>query len=97
MPEQVVYCFHCQSKNTCTDKIHFRDQCEKCSADLHICRNCMFYDEGSYNECKESSAERVTDKETKNVCEYFMPLSTLTSKQDKKDLLKQAEALFKKK
>ena len=79
------------------DQIHFRDQCEKCNADLHICKNCTFYDEGAYNECKESSAERVTDKENKNVCEYFKPSTDLTVKTDKKDLLHQAEALFKKK
>ena len=91
-----IFCFHCGSKNTYSQRIHFRDECRQCENDLHICRNCAFYDENSYNECRESSAEKVQDKEKRNVCEYFSPSSQKHSQKDSKELLKKAESLFKK-
>ena len=30
-----------------------RDTCPKCSADLHACRNCQFYDPSKNNQCAE--------------------------------------------
>ena len=93
---RTIHCFQCRTKS-----IHeapaFRAVCEKCSQDLHTCKNCSFYDENAYNECRESSAERVIDKEKNNFCEYFKPLQTLHSSEKKEDLLRQAESLFKKK
>lgn len=91
-----LFCFHCSTQNSFSERIHFRDECQRCGEDLHICRNCTFYDETSYNECKESSAEKVQDKEKRNVCEYFSPSSQKPSKKNSQDLLKQAESLFKK-
>ncbi len=32
---------------------------------------CQFYDVKAYNECRESSADRIVDKEKANFCEYF--------------------------
>jgi len=32
---------------------------------------CHFHDKGASNECRESSADRVLDKEKFNYCEYF--------------------------
>lgn len=98
MSEKAVFCFQCHFKNSFQDRLSFRTECEKCGADLHICKNCSFYDESAYNECRESSAERVLNKETNNVCEYFCPKdSSSEKKKDSQELLKQAEALFKKK
>ena len=51
----------------------FRDTCDGCDADLHVCLGCAHHDEGAYNECTESSAERVLDKERANRCDYFVP------------------------
>ena len=93
---KTIYCFQCQTKNT-HESPAFRAVCEKCLQDLHICKNCSFYDENTYNECRESSAERITDKEKNNLCEYFKPLETPHNSEKKENLLKQAEALFKKK
>ena len=76
----------------------FREECPHCKADLHVCFNCRFYDESAYNECRESSAEKVEDKERNNYCEYFDSLykeekdSGLSKKEAQ---LKAAEALFK--
>jgi len=46
-------------------------QCPSCGADLHCCLNCFFYQPGSYNDCRESQAERVTQKSRSNFCNYF--------------------------
>jgi hypothetical protein len=46
-------------------------QCHSCGADLHCCLNCSFYDTGSYNDCRESQAERVVDKTRSNFCDFF--------------------------
>ena len=99
MSHSFVFCFKCRGQNFFSNSLSFRATCEKCGEDLHICKNCLFYDENSYNECRESSAEKVQDKERNNVCEYFKPLQKADKKtqNSREDLLKQAESLFKKK
>lgn len=94
-----ICCYHCGKLVELEHKISFREECPHCGADLHICRNCCFYDESAYNECKESSAEKVKDKERNNYCEYFEPSSKENknpSLSSREDLLKTASALFKK-
>ena len=48
-----------------------RDECPACSADLHVCRLCEFYDTSVAKSCREPVAEEVTDKERANFCDYF--------------------------
>jgi len=55
------------------ERVGFRDTCAKCGRDLHVCRNCAHHDPSAYNECRESSAERVGDRERANRCDYFAP------------------------
>jgi hypothetical protein len=50
-----------------------RAECERCAESLHSCRNCTFYDVSAYNECHETSAERVVDKLAANFCDFFAP------------------------
>ena len=98
MSEKQVFCFQCEKASLFKERVNFRAECEHCGADCHICKNCSFYDESAYNECREPSAEKVQDKEANNVCEYFNPASTQKEKQKgKEELLRQAESLFKKK
>lgn len=47
------------------------ETCDSCNADLHACVQCDFYDISAYNECRESQAERVVEKERSNFCDYF--------------------------
>ena len=91
-----VICFSCGTSNKVTDRIGRRDSCPKCMADLHVCKNCDFYDVSSYNECREVSADRVTEKETGNFCDFFKLGQGAYKKDNSTDLLAQAEALFKK-
>ena len=94
-----VSCYQCNKTVTLEHKVSFREECPHCYTDLHVCLNCRFYDESAYNQCRESSAENVRDKERNNYCEYFEPSQTgESSKQSEKEAqLKAAEALFKKK
>ena len=55
------------------ERVGFRDACPRCGQDLHVCRNCAHHDPAAYNECRESSAERVGDRERANRCDYFAP------------------------
>ncbi|HSJ97290.1 MAG TPA: hypothetical protein VLC53_09460 [Myxococcota bacterium] len=55
------------------ERIGTRDACPRCGADLHVCRNCAHYDPGAYNECREPQAERVSDRERANRCDWFAP------------------------
>ena len=47
------------------------DECPFCHADLHVCKACEFYESGAHNDCRESSAELVGDKERGNFCDDF--------------------------
>lgn len=92
-------CFSCQTPMTFIDQISRRDECPKCMADVYCCKNCEFYDPKVYNECRETSADPVREKDRSNFCGFFKPNSkssgnALTKEQNLKAA---AEALFKKK
>jgi hypothetical protein len=46
-------------------------ECEKCRADLHVCRLCEFFDPRLGKQCREPVAEDVKDKDRANFCGYF--------------------------
>ena len=73
------------------ERVGFRDTCNACGADLHVCRSCEFHDPSAYNECRESSAERVSDRERANRCDYFSPADRAGGKAAAANL----DALFK--
>ena len=55
------------------DPRSMRAVCGACTAWVHCCRNCDFYQPGANNDCREPSAERVADKEAGNFCDWFRP------------------------
>lgn len=69
-------CFHCMREITMTERIGFRAECPQCDRPLHACLNCGFYDPAYNNQCRETQAERVVDKNRANFCEYFRPRTT---------------------
>ncbi len=89
-----MYLCHNCNKEQEDRKISFRDVCDNCDYDLHVCLNCGFYDEHSYNECRESSAERLLDKEKANVCEYFKFKSASEQKKKNNSSKKTFDDLF---
>lgn len=79
------------------ERIAFSETCEGCGLDLHSCQHCAHHDPTAYNECRESSAERVEDRERANRCEYFRPGAGGAERGDQKQqALDDLEALFKK-
>lgn len=92
-----IYCFSCKKANSFQSKIGFRDECIHCRADLHACKNCEFYDAKAYNECRETSADVVREKDRANYCDFFSPKQGAISVEDQKTKMKAAaDALFKK-
>ena len=92
-------CFHCGREITFNERIGFRDECPQCDRPLHACLNCGFYDPTYNNQCRETQAERVVDKNRPNFCEYFRPRSGPSAKPISPAANPRAtlDALFKKK
>jgi len=73
------------------------DRCPQCSADLRCCKMCFFYDVKAYNECKETMADRITEKEKANFCDYFkIGTPQNDAEKQRQEMLAKAAALFKK-
>lgn len=51
--------------------------CDQCDSDLHVCKNCRFHDPTVHNQCRETQAEWVSDRERANFCDYFEPSETM--------------------
>ncbi|HOG11691.1 MAG: hypothetical protein PHW80_08500 [Smithellaceae bacterium] len=90
-------CAHCQKEIPEGEPAGRQAQCPFCGADLHICLNCVFYEPGIYNDCRESQAERVVEKSRSNFCDYFQ-YRTGAAKPGRRpaDLQEKLGALFKK-
>lgn len=59
-----------------------REQCPKCDASLHACRQCQHYDPMASKACREPVADEVVDKEGGNFCDFFQPRFGLAKTQD---------------
>lgn len=94
----MIRCSFCDKEIEVNGTVIRSDTCPHCGRDLRCCVQCKFYDPGSYNECKEVSAERVVDKERANICDYFIIKGARENVSGKEAMAKQAlENLFKKK
>lgn len=49
------------------------EECPECTAELHVCRLCQFYDTTVAKHCQEPIADEVKDKTRANFCDYFTP------------------------
>lgn len=50
-----------------------RDECPACRAELHACRLCVDFAPGLAKQCREPTAEEVSDKTQANFCDHFKP------------------------
>lgn len=94
-----IQCHKCGKSLSETFKVMVSrsDTCAHCMTDVRCCKMCQFYDPKSYNECRESSADRVQDKEKANFCDYFKIGSSYNdAEKARQDARALAEALFKK-
>ena len=88
-------CFKCRRPVT-EEKISFKEECPQCRSDLHVCLNCMFYDEGKANKCREPQADYVKERDRANYCEYFRFKDDQAIKSGKEEAEKLWESIFKK-
>ncbi|MBI4126207.1 MAG: hypothetical protein HY465_01815 [Deltaproteobacteria bacterium] len=73
-----------------------RDECPQCHADLHVCRQCRFFDPAANNQCREPLAELVVDKEKANFCDYFEFAGGKPAAAASSEAKKKLEGLFRK-
>jgi hypothetical protein len=91
-------CWNCGTEIDTRERVEFRAPCPSCDRALHACRNCKHYDPGYYNQCRETVAERVVDKERPNFCEFFAPgIGAMQPRSPSSGARAQLDALFKKK
>jgi NAD-dependent SIR2 family protein deacetylase len=99
-------CWKCGQRVDTIERVGFHAHCPQCDRPLHVCRNCSLYDPAYNNQCRETMAERVVDKERSNFCEYFVPNVTATAPSSQpvssrpspeRAAREQLDALFKKK
>lgn len=94
-----IKCHKCGNELSDTYKVMVSrsDTCTQCMADIRCCKNCQFYDVKAYNDCREPMADRITDKEKANFCDFFKIVSASNdAEKQRQDQLAKAMALFKK-
>ncbi len=64
-------CRFCGHTLAVSDPIPRDAECPGCGRDLRCCRQCRHYDPSRNNECRESEAELVVEKDRRNFCEFF--------------------------
>lgn len=67
--DEKVKCAACGA--TIQANIGFESSCPKCSADLHTCRQCTYFDPGARFECRKPITARIVNKGRRNTCELF--------------------------
>lgn len=64
-------CSFCGVAMPADRKPGFNETCETCGRDLHACLNCRFHRSGARWDCAETVQEPVTDKERRNLCDWY--------------------------
>ncbi len=93
-----IQCYKCQKEFEIDETLTIgrSEECPFCGAFIRCCKMCLFYDEQSYNECREPSAQRITEKEKGNFCNHFRISDRRQSQgPDKQKIFDAANALFK--
>ncbi len=69
------YCWKCGNELDFVVKVGVKvgrqDTCIHCRADLHCCKNCELHDPNIHNECRETHAPFIRDREEANFCSHF--------------------------
>ena len=91
-------CHHCH-KDTGLEAgspVFRTTDCPYCSSDLRCCVMCKFYEPNSYNECRETQADRVAEKKKANFCGFFEFGNKNNHQEQLQNQVSAADALFKK-
>ena len=78
MQELAFRCHRCGAASKLLDGevVSRRDECSSCGADMRCCLNCRHFDPSKNNQCAESEADWLADKESANFCDWFKPSDT---------------------
>lgn len=66
---EVVRCQRCGALGSVA--IGPASECRSCSAPLHTCAQCEFFDPGAVFECRQKIPARVSPKDARNTCTLF--------------------------
>lgn len=69
--EKKYRCWKCHHEIDLSIKISRTDECPNCGNDLHVCKNCRFWDPGAHNECRNDHTPFIRDREKANFCMAF--------------------------
>ena len=69
----VFQCSECSERVANPDEVEFAATCRNCSAALHSCRNCTYFDPAAENECRVEGVARVAKKRASNECPSWKP------------------------
>ena len=75
--QEVLRCAMCGAVVPPPVEITFESQCPKCHADLRACKNCRHFDTGAQFECTQPIPERITKKDIRNTCEFFVARTSI--------------------
>ncbi len=69
------YCWKCGNELEFAVKVGVKvgrqDTCPHCLSDLHVCKNCELWDPNIHNECRETHAPFIRNREEANFCSHF--------------------------
>ena len=75
--QEVLRCSLCGAIVPPPVAIELASQCPKCKADLRTCKNCSHFDTGAQFECTEPIPQRITKKDVRNTCEFFVAKTSI--------------------
>lgn len=91
----IAYCHACGGELDLFVKVSRTDRCDHCAADLHCCKNCVFYEPGAANDCREPMTPHVGDREKANFCASFQMSNKKPDRAaDKASVKAKLDALF---
>jgi hypothetical protein len=71
-----LVCWKCgASLSELTLPLRRLEECPRCRNELHVCRMCIDYDPRVAKQCREPTAEEVSDKVHANFCDHYKPRS----------------------
>jgi len=75
--QELLRCAMCGAVVPDSVEITEGSQCPKCRADLRTCKNCRHFDTGAKFECTEPILTRVTKKDIRNECTFFVARTSI--------------------
>ena len=75
--QEVLRCAMCGAVVPPPVEIGLESTCPKCRSDLRTCKNCGNFDTSARFECTQDIPERITKKDIRNECEFFVARTSI--------------------